>query len=151
MVRARSWYVARLSSDAFAKAVADHAPLVKQNWRRRRICLRCFPFAHEIGQALVVGSQRAKMLASSPLVTIAAPAPPSPPPREPLAPILWGNNAFTQLENEEQQHEGQTRRFDGETVTRNEMDLWRQRLAEGRKENGSRSSSGTREKSILFV
>ncbi|GAA5872755.1 hypothetical protein JCM1840_004509 [Sporobolomyces johnsonii] len=33
------------------------------NWRRRKICLRCFPFANDIGNILTIQSQRAAHLA----------------------------------------------------------------------------------------
>ncbi|GAA6007506.1 hypothetical protein JCM11491_004189 [Sporobolomyces phaffii] len=34
------------------------------NWRRRKICLRCFPFANDIGNILTIQSQRAAHLAT---------------------------------------------------------------------------------------
>ncbi|GAA5915588.1 zinc finger Ran-binding domain-containing protein [Sporobolomyces salmoneus] len=34
------------------------------NWRRRKICLRCFPFANDIGNILTIQSQRAANLAT---------------------------------------------------------------------------------------
>lgn len=40
------------------------APL--QNWRRRKICLRCFPYANDVGKVLTIQSQRAAHLATPP-------------------------------------------------------------------------------------
>ena len=37
---------------------------LEQNWRRRKICLRCFPFANDIGNILTIQSQRAAHLAT---------------------------------------------------------------------------------------
>ncbi|GAA5990470.1 hypothetical protein JCM10908_007385 [Rhodotorula pacifica] len=39
------------------------------NWRRRRICLRCFPYANDIGKVLTIQSQRAAHLATPPAPT----------------------------------------------------------------------------------
>ncbi|GAA6060881.1 hypothetical protein JCM10212_000164 [Sporobolomyces blumeae] len=46
------------------------------NWRRRKICMRCFPFAsNDIGQSFAKQSQRAALLASSPMAsTFSAPS-----------------------------------------------------------------------------
>ncbi|GAA6036208.1 hypothetical protein JCM8097_006836 [Rhodosporidiobolus ruineniae] len=35
------------------------------NWRRRKICLRCFPYANDIGNILTIQSQRAATLAGA--------------------------------------------------------------------------------------
>ncbi|GAA6060821.1 hypothetical protein JCM10212_000594 [Sporobolomyces blumeae] len=43
------------------------------NWRRRKICLRCFPFANDIGNILTIQSQRAAHLAG-PVMPSSAPA-----------------------------------------------------------------------------
>jgi hypothetical protein len=42
----------------------DLFDLATQNWRRRKICLRCFPFANDIGNILTIQSQRAAHLAT---------------------------------------------------------------------------------------
>lgn len=43
--------------------------LTSQNWRRRRICLRCFPYANDIGKVLTIQSHRAAHLATPPSST----------------------------------------------------------------------------------
>ncbi|GAA5863322.1 hypothetical protein JCM8547_006946 [Rhodosporidiobolus lusitaniae] len=46
------------------------------NWRRRKICLRCFPYANDIGNILTIQSQRAAHLAlpsSTSLASLSAP------------------------------------------------------------------------------
>ncbi|GAA5930832.1 zinc finger Ran-binding domain-containing protein [Sporobolomyces koalae] len=53
------------------------------NWRRRKVCMRCFPFAsNDIGQSFAAQSQKAAFLASSPMApSHSAPSfAPSPPP-----------------------------------------------------------------------
>ncbi|GAA5903116.1 zinc finger Ran-binding domain-containing protein [Sporobolomyces salmoneus] len=53
------------------------------NWRRRKVCMRCFPFAsNDIGQSFAAQSQRAAYLASTPMTPSRStpsfpPAPPS--------------------------------------------------------------------------
>lgn len=51
------------------------------NWRRRKVCMRCFPFAsNDIGQSFAAQSQRAAYLASTPMTpSRSAPAFPATP------------------------------------------------------------------------
>ncbi|GAA5934737.1 hypothetical protein JCM1841_006217 [Sporobolomyces salmonicolor] len=37
------------------------------NWRRRKICMRCFPFANDVGSAFAAQNQRAAYLAGAPM------------------------------------------------------------------------------------
>ena len=46
--------------------LTDSLSKLLQNWRRRKICLRCFPFANDIGNILTIQSQRAAHLAGPP-------------------------------------------------------------------------------------
>ncbi|GAA6015468.1 hypothetical protein JCM10207_008605 [Rhodosporidiobolus poonsookiae] len=47
------------------------------NWRRRKICLRCFPYANDIGDILTIQSQRAAHLAAPSSAHSSTSAPPS--------------------------------------------------------------------------
>ncbi|GAA5883964.1 hypothetical protein JCM3774_000883 [Rhodotorula dairenensis] len=44
------------------------------NWRRRRVCLRCFPYANDVGKVLTIQSQRVAHLATPPSSAAAAAA-----------------------------------------------------------------------------
>ncbi|GAA5867385.1 hypothetical protein JCM1840_002117 [Sporobolomyces johnsonii] len=58
----------------------NHGPMVVQagdwrcgtcrfiNWRRRKICMRCFPFANDVGSAFAAQNQRAASLAGAPML-----------------------------------------------------------------------------------
>ncbi|GAA5845861.1 hypothetical protein JCM3766R1_004636 [Sporobolomyces carnicolor] len=62
------------------------------NWRRRKICMRCFPFAsNDIGQSFAAQSQRAAYLASTPM-TPSRSAPSYPP--VPTTPSSCGSSSF---------------------------------------------------------